>query len=47
MVADQEQEAISLLVQHHNDSKPENDIRYTFQRFMEAADVAAASDMSI
>ena len=41
-----EQEAFGLVIEHHNNAASENDIRYAFQRFMEMAAIAAASEMS-
>ena len=41
-----EQEAFGLVVERHKSSASENDIRTAFQRFMETAGVAAASEMT-
>ena len=41
-----EQEAFGLVIGHHNNTASENNIRYAFQRFMETAGIAAASEMS-
>ena len=46
MATNKEQEAFGLVVQHHENGASENDIRFAFQRFMETAGLAAASDMS-
>ena len=46
MTTNKEQEAFSLVVQHHESAASENDIRFAFQRFMETAAIAAASEMS-
>ena len=46
MITDKEQEAFSLVVEYHKIGASENDIRYAFQRFMEAACVTTASEMS-
>ena len=41
-----EQEAFGLVLAHHKNPTSENDVRYAFQRFMEMAGTAAASEMS-
>ena len=41
-----EQEAFGLVIDHHKNPTSENDVRYAFQRFMEMAGTAAASEMS-
>ena len=41
-----EQEAFRLVIDRHKNPTSENDIRYAFQRFMETADIAEASEMS-
>ena len=41
-----EQEAFSLVIERQKAGASENDIRYAFQRFMEAAQVATAAEMS-
>ena len=46
MTTSKEQEAFGLVVDRHKSSASENDIRNAFQRFMETAGVAAASDMT-
>ena len=46
MTTDKEQEAFSLVVEHHKNGSSENDIRTAFQRFMETAGIAAASEMT-
>ena len=46
MTTNKEQEAFSLVVEHHESGTTENDIRYAFQRFMETAGVTTASEMS-
>ena len=46
MTTNKEQEAFSLVVQHHENAASENDIRFAFQRFMEMADIATATEMS-
>ena len=46
MTTDKEQEAFSLVVERQKNSASENDIRTAFQRFMETAGIAAASDMT-
>ena len=46
MTTEKEQEAFGLVIEHHKNSTSENDIRYAFQRFMEMAAIAAASEMS-
>ena len=45
MTTDKEQEAFSLVIEHHQSGASENDIRYSFQRFMETVDLAAATEM--
>ena len=45
MTTNKEQEAFGLVVKCHNSNASENDIRTAFQRFMETAGVAAASEM--
>ena len=46
MTTSKEQEAFGLVVERHKSSASENDIRTAFQRFMETAGVAAASEMT-
>ena len=46
MNSSKEQEAFGLVVDRHKSSASENDIRNAFQRFMETAGVAAASEMT-
>ena len=46
MTTSKEQEAFGLVVERHKSSSSENDIRTAFQRFMETAGVAAASEMT-
>ena len=46
MTTEKEQEAFGLVIEHHENSTSENDIRYAFQRFMEMAAIATASEMS-
>ena len=46
MTTSKEQEAFGLVVDRHKSSASENDIRNAFQRFMETAGVAAASEMT-
>ena len=46
MTTEKEQEAFGLVIEHHKNSTSENDIRYAFQRFMEMAAIATASEMS-
>ena len=46
MTTSKEQEAFGLVVERHQSSASENDIRNAFQRFMETAGVAAASEMT-
>ena len=46
MTTSKEQEAFGLVVERHKSSASENDIRNAFQRFMETAGVAAASEMT-
>ena len=46
MTTDKEREAFGLVIERHKTSASENDIRNAFQRFIETAGVAAASDMS-
>ena len=46
MTTSKEQEAFSLVVERHKSSASENDIRNAFQRFMETAGVATASEMT-
>ena len=46
MTTSKEQEAFGLVVGRHKSSASENDIRNAFQRFMETAGVAAASEMT-
>ncbi len=41
-----EQEAFSFVIERQHSGASENDIRFAFQRFMEAAGAAAASEMS-
>ena len=44
--ANTEQEAFSLVIERQQSGASENDIRFAFQRFMEVAGVAPASEMS-
>ena len=46
MTTEKEQEAFGLVIEYHKNATSENDIRYAFQRFMEMAAIAAASEMS-
>ena len=46
MTTSKEQEAFGLVVERQKSSASENDIRTAFQRFMETAGVAAASEMT-
>ena len=46
MTQEQEQEAFSLVLERQKNGASENDIRTAFQRFMETAGVAAASEMT-
>ena len=46
MTTSKEQEAFGLVVGHQKSNSPENEIRYTFQRFMEISGVATSSEMS-
>ena len=46
MTTSKEQEAFGLIVERHKSSASENDIRNAFQRFMETAGVAEASEMT-
>ena len=46
MTTEKEQEAFGLVIENHKKATSENDIRYAFQRFMEMAAIAAASEMS-
>ena len=46
MTTSKEQEAFGLVVERHKSSASENDIRNAFQRFMETAGVATASEMT-
>ena len=46
MTTSKEQEAFGLVVGHYKSNSPENEIRYTFQRFMEISGVATSSEMS-
>ena len=46
MTTSKEQEAFGLVVERHKSSASENDIRNAFQRFMETAGVAEASEMT-
>ena len=46
MITDKEQEAFSVVVEHHQSGASENDIRYAFQRFVETARVTTVSEMS-
>ena len=46
MTTSKEQEAFGLVVERHKSSASENDIRNAFQRFIETAGVAAASEMT-
>ena len=45
MTTDKEQEAFGLVIEHHQSGASENDIRYSFQRFLETVDLAAATEM--
>ena len=45
MVTEKEREAFGLVVEWHQTGASENDIRFAFQRFMEIAGVAPASEM--
>ena len=44
MTTEKEQEAFGLVIENHKNAASENDIRYAFQRFMEMAAIAAASE---
>ena len=46
MATDLEREAFGLVVERNRLSASENDVRYAFQRFMETAGIAEASEMS-
>ena len=46
MTTNREQEAFGLVVERHESSASENDIRTAFQRFVETAGVATASEMT-
>ena len=46
MITTNEQEAFSLVMEHQKGGASENDIRFAFQRFMDIAGVAPASEMS-
>ena len=46
MTTEKEQGAFGLVIDRHKNPRSENDSRYAFQRFMEAADIAAGSEMS-
>ena len=46
MTTNREQEAFGLVVERHESSASENDIRTAFQRFAETAGVATASEMT-
>ena len=46
MTTEKEQEAFGLVIENHKKATSENDIRYAFQRFMEMAAMATASEMS-
>ena len=46
MTQEQEREAFSLVVERQKNGASENDIRTAFQRFLETAGVAAASEMT-
>ena len=46
MTQEQEQEAFSLVLERQKNGASENDIRTAFQRFLETAGVAAASEMT-
>ena len=46
MTTSKEQEAFGLVVERHQSGASENDIRTAFQRFMETAGVAEASEMT-
>ena len=45
MTTDKEQEAFGLVIERHQSGASENDIRYSFQRFLETVDLAAATEM--
>ena len=45
MTTAKEQEAFGLVIEHHESGASENDIRYSFQRFLETVDLAAATEM--
>ena len=45
MTTAKEQEAFGLVIEHHQSGASENDIRYSFQRFLETVDLAAATEM--
>ena len=46
MTTEKEQEAFGFVIDRHKNAASENDIRTAFQRFMETADLAAASEMT-
>ena len=46
MTTSKEQEAFDLIVERHQSGASENDIRTAFQRFMETAGIAVASEMT-
>ena len=46
MTTSKEQEAFGLVVGHYKSNSPENEIRYTFQRFMEISGVATSAEMT-
>ena len=46
MITSKEQEAFDLVVERHQSGASENDIRTAFQRFMETAGIAEASEMT-
>ena len=46
MTTEKEQEAFGFVMERHNNATSENDIRTAFQRFMETAGLAAASEMT-
>lgn len=44
MTSNNEQEAFSLVIERQQSGESGNDIRFAFQRFMEVAGVATASE---
>ena len=46
MTTEKEQEAFGLVLERQKNGASENDIRTAFQRFLETASVAAASEMT-